>query len=96
MDKKINALVLNKEDNVAVAFTDLEPGNEGVFVMNNETHSVKITQDIPIYHKFAIYDINSGQVVKKYGEIIGKATSDIKKGDYVHRHNIVSLSLYVE
>ena len=36
-------------------------------------------------------DINKGEHIIKYGESIGGATSNIKKGDYVHVHNLESL-----
>lgn len=45
---------------------------------------------IPAGHKFALKDINKGEPVVKYGEIIGRATCDIKKGDWVHTHNVKS------
>ena len=32
-------------------------------------------------HKFARRDIKMGETVIKYGEIIGRATSDIKEGE---------------
>jgi len=34
--------------------------------------------------------LKKGDVVYKYGEVIGIATVDIKTGDYVHVHNIES------
>ena len=35
-------------------------------------------------------DIAAGEYVIKYGEIIGRATEDIKKGEWVHTHNVKS------
>jgi altronate dehydratase small subunit len=35
--------------------------------------------------------IGKGDDVVKYGEIIGRATADIAKGEHVHVHNIESL-----
>ena len=46
--------------------------------------------NIKLGHKVALKDINKGEYVFKYGEIIGKASNDIKKGDWVHSHNLVS------
>ena len=46
--------------------------------------------DIPAGHKYALKDIEKGQTVIKYGQIIGRATCDIKKGDWVHTHNVKS------
>lgn len=45
---------------------------------------------IPAGHKFALKDIKKGDFVIKYGEIIGRATQDIKRGESVHSHNLKS------
>ncbi len=39
-------------------------------------------------HKYAIRDIKKGENIIKYGNPIGHATEDIKKGDHVHSHNV--------
>jgi len=39
-------------------------------------------------HKYAICDIKCGENIIKYGNPIGHATEDIKKGDHVHSHNM--------
>lgn len=46
--------------------------------------------DIARGHKFALEDIQKGEPVIKYGEIIGRATTDISKGEWVHTHNVRS------
>ncbi len=46
--------------------------------------------DIPAGHKYALDDIKKGQTVIKYGQIIGRAKCDIKKGEWVHTHNVKS------
>ena len=46
--------------------------------------------DIPAGHKYALSDIKQGETIIKYGQIIGRATCDIKKGDWVHTHNVKS------
>ena len=38
-------------------------------------------------HKYAIRDIRKGENIIKYGNPIGHATEDIKKGEHVHSHN---------
>ena len=35
-------------------------------------------------------------IVHKYGQVIGEATAPIKRGDYVHIHNIESIKTGVE
>jgi len=39
-------------------------------------------------HKYAVCDIDKGENIIKYGNPIGHATTDIKKGDHVHIHNM--------
>ena len=39
-------------------------------------------------HKYAARDIKCGENIIKYGNPIGHATEDIKKGDHVHTHNV--------
>ncbi len=39
-------------------------------------------------HKYALRDIKEGEDIIKYGNPIGHATSDIKKGEHVHTHNV--------
>ena len=45
---------------------------------------------MPAGHKIALADIKKGEKVIKYGYPIGVATQDIKKGDFVHTHNLAS------
>lgn len=39
-------------------------------------------------HKYALRDINAGEDIIKYGNPIGHATCNIKKGEHVHTHNV--------
>ncbi len=39
-------------------------------------------------HKYALRDINSGEDIIKYGNPIGHAVADIKKGEHIHSHNL--------
>ena len=39
-------------------------------------------------HKYAARDIVKGENIIKYGQPIGHATEDIKKGEHVHTHNV--------
>ena len=48
------------------------------------------TEIIPAGHKYALCDIGEGEYVIKYGEIIGRATKSIAKGEWVHTHNVKS------
>lgn len=39
-------------------------------------------------HKYALRDIKCGENIIKYGQSIGHATEEIKKGSHVHTHNV--------
>lgn len=59
----------------------------------NERDNVGVSltdTDIKAGHKYALCDIKCGDFVIKYGEVIGRATADIKKGEWVHTHNVRS------
>ena len=45
---------------------------------------------IPAGHKIALCDIKKDEPVIKYGFPIGKAKTDIKKGEHIHCHNLYS------
>lgn len=64
------------------------------FIVINEKDNVGVrltaTDKIPAGHKFALRDIAKGEYVIKYGEVIGRATEDIKKGEWAHTHNVKS------
>ena len=86
-----NAVVIDQRDNVAVATYQLEAGAEARYPMPDGTlASVTVTDDIPLFHKIALVDIPKGEKVVKYGEFIGVATTDIKRGQHVHTHNCAS------
>lgn len=71
---------IHPNDTVAVAIKPLKIGNFG--------GNIKIVQDIPIGHKFSLCDINKGDLIIKYGYPIGRASENIKKGEWVHTHNL--------
>ncbi|MBR4910894.1 MAG: altronate dehydratase [Clostridia bacterium] len=73
-------------DSVAVSVLNLKAG-ENVTVGDK---SIILLNDIPAGHKFAIRDIAAGEDIIKYGFPIGHAKSDIKIGEHVHTHNVIS------
>lgn len=89
----VRFLVHNHEDVVGVVTTNVSHGEsvEGVFMNNGAKVSVSSLSEIPLGHKIAIKDIKSGEKIIEYGEVIGEATSEIKKGQHVHTHNIKTL-----
>ena len=86
-----SALVLHKNDNVATAVRPLKTGDTvGVEIEDNAV-KVVLLQSIPFGHKFALKDIECGEKIIKYGEIIGQATVRIPEGEHVHIHNVEGL-----
>ncbi len=81
-------MIMNPEDNVAVCLRELKAG-EKIYVRynNNEIH-LKIIDPLPLGHKVSLMEIKKGKPVVKYGEIIGKAKTDIAIGQHVHVHNV--------
>jgi len=47
-----------------------------------------VKDDVAVFHKIAIDHIDAKCDVFKYGEVIGKALSNIEKGSWAHIHNI--------
>ncbi len=87
--KTKRALGLAPEDNVAVALEDIEIGDIiNVDFKGKDSSLVEAIEKIPFGFKVALKDIPREGDVLKYGEIIGRAVSDIKTGAQVHVHNI--------
>jgi altronate dehydratase small subunit len=87
----ISALVLHKNDNVATAVRPLPSGDKVTVEIGNSVADVALLRPVPFGHKFALRDIKAGERIIKYGETIGQATEDIKKGEHVHLHNVEGL-----
>ncbi|MBQ8878751.1 MAG: UxaA family hydrolase, partial [Lachnospiraceae bacterium] len=77
-------LKIHENDNVAVA---IETIAEGTAVNVNGTEVIANTE-IPAGHKMALRDIAEGEQVIKYGCPIGNAKEAVKKGDWIHVHNV--------
>ena len=76
-----NIIKLNALDNVAVASMNIPLGS----IINSE---LKAENNIPYGHKISLKDIDKKELIYKYGQIIGIATKQIKKGSHVHSHNL--------
>lgn len=88
MSNQKQAIIVDPQDNVATAIRDLKQGD----VVETGGASVVLVSDILFGHKFALTDIPKGQYVIKYGARIGRATSQIDKGDHVHVHNVEDIT----
>jgi altronate dehydratase small subunit len=82
------AKLINDKDNVITALADMAAGEEVKVRRNGKEMIYRCNQDIPFGHKIAIENIKKGDKIIKYGEPIGSATQDIRKGDWVHTHNV--------
>ncbi len=85
-----NAIIANTNDNVATVVQELWSGDDLKVDGNNGSINFKVREDIPCFHKIALVDIQKGEDVVKYGEVIGAALEDIKVGQHVHVHNVES------
>jgi altronate dehydratase small subunit len=86
-----SVIVVDKRDNVATALRRLEQGASIRVEMEGFTIGVTLAQAIPLGHKFALKDIEVGEPIIKYGEVIGLATGKIKRGEHTHVHNVEGL-----
>ncbi len=77
-------LKINPADNVAVAILNLSAG-ETISVNGLD---IKLNEDVPAGHKFALKDFAADDHIVKYGYAIGHAITPIKQGDWVNEKKI--------
>ena len=83
------ALVLDQKDNVAVALADLAAGDTCLVAEDGgNKYEMTVIENIPFGHKFTLTDLAQNAGVFKYGEEIGKMKKSIKKGSWIHSHNM--------
>ena len=75
------SLRLDPSDNVIVAVDSFPAGHEAYGVVARER--------VPRGHKMAAAAIAAGEPIKKFGQIIGFASSAIEQGAWVHEQNVV-------
>lgn len=92
MEKKI-ALRVDDLDNVATVFANGVVNGSELELRDKRGNCevISVIGDVPYGHKIAVVAIPEGAKIIKYGEVIGMATCDIAKGEYVHVHNLVAL-----
>lgn len=78
------AFKIHSGDNVATALTGLAPGQFDL--TGAQTAVSEAAEEIPAGHKVALCDISRGSMIIKYGIPIGRAVTDIQKGQWVHLH----------
>ena len=87
------ALKVDDLDNVATIFANDITDGTVVEVRDKKgtNETIVVIGNVPYGHKIALRDIKKGERIMKYGECIGAASADIKKGEYVHVHNLEAL-----
>jgi altronate hydrolase len=78
------AVRLNPNDDVIIAKQALLPRTK----LQSADGELTINGMIAPGHKIAIRAVAKGQPVRRYGQIIGFATTDIAPGSHVHSHNV--------
>ncbi len=82
-----NILIIHPKDNVAVVLRTMGIGELAVALGRK---GFPVLEGIPASHKIALRDIAEGEEIIKYGEIVAVSTRHIKKGEWVHVHNLES------
>lgn len=87
----IHFVLHDAKDTVAVVVVEgVKAGMElnGWIMDDDKMTSIVARQDIPIGHKVALANMNTGDTVMKYGVDIGRVVAPIKTGEHAHVHNI--------
>jgi len=79
-----NALRLKDDDNVAVCLRAITAASTVRF----GSLAVRALADIPPGHKIALEAIACGDLVRKYGQPIGRTSAAVAAGEHVHVHNV--------
>src|SRR6266851_2612161 len=79
-----SAIHLHPTDNVAVARVPLAPGME----LRIEGAALKVVDAVPAGHKVALSPIQLGEIVRRYGQVIGRAKRLIEPGQHIHTQNL--------
>ncbi|MCF8568471.1 UxaA family hydrolase [Alicyclobacillus tolerans] len=83
---------MSANDNVGVAIVPLHAGaTYTAGSLERDAFQVQVMEDIPEGHKLALVQIENKAVIRKYGEVIGRATEQILLGQHVHDHNLTSI-----
>ena len=88
---RFNAIIIDQNDNVVTVLKDISVGERVAFIKNGKIQNIVVKENIPFGHKVAIKNIRKGELIIKYGYPIGIATRDIKTGEHVHIHNLMSV-----
>lgn len=88
---EINGLLMDLKDNVVTCVTEVPKGSEVIYRKGNEICALTAEDSIPYCHKIALVDFEAEEEVIKYGELIGKTSRPVKRGQWVSHENIYSV-----
>ncbi|HLY19010.1 MAG TPA: altronate dehydratase family protein [Bryobacteraceae bacterium] len=83
---------LHAADNIAVARVPLFADSQ----IKVDGQTVTVREPIPAGHKIALARIPAGDVVRRYGQVIGRARQTIEPGHHVHTHNLAFEELHFD
>src|SRR6185503_14518747 len=84
MDVCEHAILIHEADDVLIATRDLPAGR----VVRASGAEIVLEQNIPAGHKLARRALPKGTPIRRYGEVIGAASTAIAAGELVHVHNL--------
>jgi altronate dehydratase small subunit len=87
---KLKAIVMKEKDNVCTVVEEVVAGTDVGMDVGGKVLVINAGDSIQMGHKLATREIAQGDIVVKYGEIIGRATQNIAVGRHVHVHNMES------
>src|SRR6476469_7353306 len=89
-----SAIHLHPTDNVAVALVAIATGTE----LRVDGQTLTVRDPIPAGHKVALKAIQPGEIVRRYGQAIGRASQAIAPGSHIHTQNLAfeELALHYE
>jgi altronate hydrolase len=84
MSAPARTVLLHPRDDVVIATGALARGA----TVETSRGAISLDRSIAPGHKIAIRSRETGQTVRRYGRVIGVASSAIRPGDHVHVHNL--------
>ncbi|MCL2093398.1 MAG: UxaA family hydrolase [Treponema sp.] len=78
------SLIIEPQDTVAVLLEDAFKGDS----IEGPGGTITLLDDIEFAHKAALVDHGAREPVIKYGHEIGYALDAIKRGTWIHNHNM--------
>ena len=82
------ALIMHPNDNVATAVEEIMAGEKVAVPLAGNFLTLIAVEAIPFGFKLALQEIPQGEIIRKYGETIGRASTVIAKGVMVPIHNL--------